>query len=213
MRPDSGRRWGQTTLTISPILSALPVEYIAATEDEFSTAEEYDDQIKETPAYYEVTSEDIAKEPILKVISSVNVELSDAIKIRQDRLVEHQEIVRLLAILNEKCGFKLFEGKFDCLGIKGDTALLYEVKTILESAPDQEKQTVKGVGQLKYYKFSIVQQQMNLSNIREVLVFSRKPDTGIIEFCTAENIVVIWRDGDSFQIFNVLTGGDENFNP
>jgi len=66
---------------------------------------------------------------------------------------------------------------------------------------------------LKYYKFSIVQQQMGLSDIREVLVFSRKPDTGIIDFCTAENIAVVWREGDSFQIFNIQTGGDDTFNP
>jgi len=91
--------------------------------------------------------------------------------------------------------------------------LLYEVKTILESSTDQEKQTVKGVGQLKYYKFSILQQQMRLSNIREILVFSNKPDMGIINFCTAENIAVIWRNVDSFQIFNVKNGGDDKFNP
>ena len=132
---------------------------------------------------------------------------------RQKRLAYHQEIVRLLAVLNEKSGFKLFEGKFDCLGIKGDKVLLYEVKTILESAIDQEKQTVKGVGQLKYYKFSIVKQQMKLSNIREILVFSKKPDTGIIDFCTAENIAVIWREDDSFQIFNIKTGECDNFTP
>ena len=193
---------------------AYPVENIVATEDELITLkEEYDIPTKEKTSFKEVTSEVIAKDPNLKVISSVNIELSDAIKTRQQRLAEHQEIVRLLAILNEKCGFKLFEGKFDCLGIKGDTALLYEVKTILESAPDQEKQTIKGVGQLKYYKFSIVQQQMEFSDIKEVLVFSRKPDTQIIDFCTAENIVVIWRDDDSFQIFNVSTGGDEDFIP
>ena len=192
---------------------AYPVGHIVVTEDEISTQEEYDVPTKERVAFREVTSDGIAKDPTLKVISSVSIDLSDAIRTRQNRLAEHQEIVRLLAVLNEKCGFQLFEGKFDCLGIKGDTALLYEVKTILESAPDQEKQTVKGVGQLKYYKFSIVEQQMGLSDIREILVFSRKPDTGIIGFCTAENIAVIWREGDSFQIFNVQKGGDDNFGP
>ncbi len=91
--------------------------------------------------------------------------------------------------------------------------MLCEVKTILKSAPDQEKQTVKGVGQLKYYKFSIVQQQMGISDIKEILVFSGKPDTGIIDFCTAENIAVIWREGDSFEIYNVQTGEDDTFDP
>ncbi len=192
---------------------AYPVGDIVVTEDEISTEKKYDIPTKERATFREVGVDDIAKDPTLKVISSVSIDLSDAIKTRQNRLAEHQEIVRLLAILNDRCGFKLFEGKFDCLGIKGDSALLYEVKTILETSTDQEKQTVKGVGQLKYYKFSIVQQQMGISDIKEILVFSRKPDTGIINFCTAENIAVIWREGVSFEIFNVQTGGDESFDP
>jgi len=192
---------------------AYPIGHIIITEDEISTEEEPDVPTKERATFRKVSSGDIAKDPTINVISSVSIDLSDAIKIRQKRLAEHQAIVRLLAILNEKCGFQLFEGKFDCLGIKGDTALLYEVKTILERATDQEKQTVKGVGQLKYYKFSIVEQQMGLSDIREILVFSTKPDAGMIEFCTAENIAVIWREDYSFQIFNIQTGGDDSFDP
>jgi hypothetical protein len=119
----------------------------------------------------------------------------------------------LLANLNEQNGFRLYEGKFDCLAIKNDTAILYEVKTILASASDEEKQTVKGVGQLKYYKFSIVIRQMRQANIKEAIVFSSRPETGIIEFCSAENISVIWRVGDAFQIYNIRTNADEVFNP
>lgn len=192
---------------------SYPVGHIFVTEDEISTEEEPDVPTKERVTFREVTSGDIAKDPSIKVVSSVSIDLSDAIRTRQKRLAEHQEIVRLLAVLNEKYGFKLFEGKFDCLGIKGDKALLYEVKTILESITDQEKQTIKGVGQLKYYKFSIVKQQMGLFDIREILVLSMKPDTGMIDFCTAENIAVIWREGDSFHIFNVQKDGDDNFVP
>lgn len=192
---------------------AYPIGHIIITEDEISTEEKPDVPTKERVTFRKVFSGDIAKDPTINVISSVSIDLSDAIKTRQKRLAEHQEIVRLLAILNEKCGFQLFEGKFDCLGIKGDTVLLYEIKTILERANDQEKQTVKGVGQLKYYKFSIVEQQMGLSDIREILVFSTKPGTGMIEFCTAENITVIWREEYSFKIFNIQTGKDESFDP
>ena len=108
---------------------------------------------------------------------------------------------------------QLFEGQFDCLAIKDDNALLYEVKTILASASDEEKQTVKGVGQLKYYKFSIVYRQMGFSNVKEVIVFSNKPGTGIIDFCSEENISVMWRCGDTFQIYNSRTGEDGIFNP
>lgn len=192
---------------------AFPVGYIVVTEDEISTDEESDITKKDRISFREVTSEDIAKEPTTSPGSSLSIDLAYAIKTRQRRLVEHQEIVRLLAILNEKCGFQLFEGRFDCLGIKSDSALLYEVKTILESAIDQEKQVVKGVGQLKYYKFSIVGKQMGISNIKELLVFSGKPNIELIEFCTAENVAVIWKEGESFLISNVTTGKDEQFIP
>lgn len=191
---------------------AYPTGHIVVTEDDIST-EELDVTTKARAPFREVTSSDIAKDPSINVVSSVSIDISEAIKTRQKRLADHQEIVRLLALLNEKCGFKLFGGKFDCLSVKGDKALLYEVKTILESTTDKEKQTIKGVGQLKYYKFSIVDQKMGLSDIREVLVFSRKPDIGIINFCASENIAVIWKEGNSFKIFNIHKNCDDNFVP
>lgn len=189
---------------------AYPVSKIIITEDEILTEGLTE---KQRSTHRKVTAAEIAKDPIFKVTSSLNIDITDAIKKRQERLAEHQEIVRLLALLHEKCGFQLFEGKFDCLAVKGDLALLYEVKTILENAYDQEKQTVKGFGQLKYYRFSIVEKEMGLSNIRELLVFSRKPRINIIEFCVAENIAVIWRTGNTFQIYNIQNKRDETFNP
>jgi len=83
----------------------------------------------------------------------------------------------------------------------------------LRSRTDEEKQAVRGVGQLKYYKFSIVKQKINLSSITEVLVFSMKPAVKIIDFCTTENITVVWREGNSFLLFNVWTGGADDFIP
>lgn len=190
---------------------AYPVGRLVITEDEITTEEQPE---RRTRAEYRQTNAgEIARDPNLNIISSVTVDYAEAIRIRQRRLAEHQEIVRLLASINENCGFQLYEGKFDCLAIKNDTALLYEVKTILASASDEEKQTVKGVGQLKYYKYSIVNRQMGYTNIKEVIVFSSRPETGIIDFCSAENISVIWRVGDAFHIYNIRTNADEVFNP
>lgn len=190
---------------------AYPIGQLVVTEDEITTEEQPTRKAKAT--YRETDLEGIAKDPNLNTVTSVSIDLAEAIRIRQRRLAEHQEIVRLLAELNAKQGFKLYEGKFDCLAIKGDKALLYEVKTILPTASDEEKQTVKGVGQLKYYKFSIVHKEMGYSKIKELLVFSSKPDIGIIEFCSAENILVVWRDGEAFQIYNKENNTDEVFNP
>lgn len=188
-----------------------PIGQLVITEDEITTEEEPTRKAKTT--YRETDLEGIAKDPNLNVVTSVSIDLAEAIRIRQKRLAEHQEIVRLLAKLNAKQDFKLYEGKFDCLAIKNNTALLYEVKTILPTASDEEKQTVKGVGQLKYYKFSIVHKQMGYIKIKEMLVFSSKPDKGIIEFCLAENILVMWLTDDTFQIFNPKTNTSEVFNP
>lgn len=190
---------------------AYPVGQLVITEDEITTEGQTTRKAKAT--YRETDLEGIAKDPNLNAVTSVSIDLAEAIRIRQRRLAEHQEIVRLLAELNARYGFKLYEGKFDCLAIKDDIALLYEVKTVLPTASDEEKQTVKGVGQLKYYKFSIVHKEMGYTKIKELLVFSSKPDNGIIEFCSAENILVVWRTDDTFQVFNTKTNADEVFNP
>ncbi len=192
---------------------AYPTGQVVITEDEISTEEEPTRKAKTVSPFRITSSGEIAKNPNLKIVSSVSIDLADAIRIRQRRLAEHQNIVRLVALLNEEYGFKLFEGKFDCLAVKGEAALLYEVKTILKTASDEERQTVKGVGQLKYYKFSIVHKQMGYSKIKEVLVFSQKPDAGIIEFCGAENIAPIWKEGNGFLIFDSRSGVEESFKP
>src|SRR6218665_257450 len=188
-----------------------PIGQLIITEDEITTEEHPARKIRAN--FRETNSERIGRDPNLHVVSSVSIDLAETIRIRQRRLAEHQEIVRQLAAINAEQGFRLFEGKFDCLAIKGDTALLYEVKTILSAASDEEKQTVKGVGQLKYYKFSVVHRQMGYRNIKEIIVFSSKPDSGIIEFCSAENISAVWRNGNAFQIYNTENTSCEVFNP
>ena len=78
---------------------------------------------------------------------------------------------------------------------------------------DQEKQTVKGVGQLKYYKFSIVQRQMGFENIREILVYSQKPNDSLIEFCISENISIVWLDEGTFKVFYPENNSEIDFEP
>lgn len=190
---------------------AYPIGQLIVTEDEITTEER---PLRRQRADFRGTdSQAIARDPNLNEVVSVSIDLSEAIRLRQKRLAEHQEIVRLLALVNETSGFELFEGNFDCLAVKDDSGLLYEVKTILPSASDEEKQTVKGVGQLKYYRFSVVHKQMGYSETKQVLVFSHRPNSELIEFCLSEKIDVIWRHQDGFQIFNVKTGTDDIFDP
>src|SRR5690606_21425212 len=155
----------------------------------------------------------IAVDPIFNTISTVSIDYTESIRIRQQRLSEHQEIVRLLGLFCEKRAFELYEGKFDCLSTMEDTALVFEIKTILNSMPDQEKQTIKGVGQLKYYKFSIVNRQMEYEDIKEFLVYSQKPQVSLIEFCTSENIKVVLLEEGIFKIYDSVSNEDIDFEP
>lgn len=188
---------------------------VSVTEDEITTEREFNAPYPQIPNYREVNANTIARDPNLAAITSSSIDLAEAIRKRQNRLAKHQEIVRLLAILNANSGLNLYEGKFDCLA-KTNTqeALLYEIKTILDLSSDQEKQTVKGLGQVKYYKFSIVIREMNLNNVTSFLVFSQRPNQSLIDFCVYENVNVVWLDNQ--QVFNIYDDdkkGDQVFNP
>lgn len=196
--------------------NSYPVGQIIVTEDEISTeipsSATNQDGVPYSQ-YRNVTSDTIAVDPVFNTSSSVTIDYTESIRIRQERLAEHQNIVRQLGLFCEQKGFDLYEGKFDCLSTMEETALVFEIKTILNSMSDQEKQTIKGVGQLKYYKFSIVNRQMEYEDIKEFLVYSQKPEISLIEFCTAENIKVVWLEDGVFKIFDSDTNEDIDFEP
>ena len=195
---------------------AFPVGNIVITEDEITTeipsGATNQDGVPYSQ-YRNVTSDTIAVDPVFNTSSSVTIDYTESIRIRQERLAEHQNIVRQLGLFCEQKGFDLYEGKFDCLSTMEETALVFEIKTILNSMSDQEKQTVKGVGQLKYYKFSIVNRQMEYEDIKEFLVYSQKPEVSLIEFCSVENIKVVWLEDGVFKIIDVDTNEDVDFEP
>jgi hypothetical protein len=190
---------------------AFPISTEIVTEDEITTIENNLSGVILND-YRLVNVDNIAIVPNFSEITNSTIDLTSAIRIRQRRLAEHQDIVRSLAQVIHRNGYDLYEGKFDCLSVRDDTALLFEVKTLSESNIDEEKQTVKGVGQIKFYNFSIVRERMGYANISDYLVFSRKPSDLIIRFCRRESIVVLWRIGSEFYYYD-----DQNnqtlFNP
>ncbi len=193
---------------------AYPVNQTIITEDEItSIIPEKKLGTVSKPQFWDTTAQEIAKDPLVKNIEAVTIDISDAIRIRQQRLSEHQRCVRLLAKFNEDSGCTIYEGKFDCLAVnRKDKAFLYEVKTLSESLADLETQTIKAVGQIKYYAYSIVQEQMGLSDIKEIVVYTRQPTIDIIEFCFSIGIYVIWLEGDDFKFLNPDTNKSENLN-
>ncbi|GGD30480.1 hypothetical protein [Flavobacterium orientale] len=196
--------------------NSFPIGQLIVTEDEISTEIPQGSTNQDGIPYSQyrlVTAETIAIDPIFNTISSVTIDLTQSILIRQQRLSHHQEIVRQLGLFCEERAFELYEGKFDCLSTMEETALVFEIKTILNSMSDQEKQTIKGIGQLKYYKFSIVSSQMEYEDIKEFLVYSQKPQLSLIEFCTAENIKVVWLEEGIFKIYDSFSNADIDFEP
>jgi len=182
----------------------FPTRQVLITEDDISS-ELFDineAEKREYITYRKVTKEEIGKNPVFGEITASSIDLTESIKIRQIRSLLHQKIVRQLGELCHENGLILYEGKFDCLATNDDNskALLFEIKTITKSLSDQEKQTVKAVGQLKYYKHSIVKNKMNITDIKEFIVFSEKPDISMINFCKQENIDVLWTD-DILKIY------------
>lgn len=194
---------------------AYPVGQTIITEDEISSDTTIISRAPYTvrQQYWATSAEEIARDPTLSKIAKVSIDISDAIRIRQKRLSEHQECVRMLAEINETSGFEIYEGKFDCLAVQGQLALLYEVKTLSSNLSDLENQTIKGVGQLKYYNYSIVQNQMGLTTVNEIILYSRMPTTDIINFCCSIEIDVLWRDGDEFKFYNLDKDQIELFDP
>ena len=193
--------------------NAFPVKETSITEEDISSTivnPKIFTQRTSTP-YWEANVDNIAKKPQFNQISDVNIDLASAIKIRQQRLEEHQNVVRILASMHAKLNYKLFEGKFDCLCIKSDVCLLYEVKTLSNTLSDLESQTIKAVGQLKYYNFSIVKKKMGHESVKEFLVFTKEPNKDIIEFCENIGIQVIWLQDGSFFYFN--NNSNTLFNP
>ncbi|MDD7914266.1 hypothetical protein [Polaribacter ponticola] len=196
--------------------NSFPIGQLSVTEDEISTEIPPESANQDGILYSQfrpVTAGTIAVDPIFNTVSGVTIDLTQSILIRQERLSQHQEIVRQLGLFCEERAFELYEGKFDCLSTMEETALVFEIKTILSSMSDQEKQTIKGVGQLKYYKFSIVNRQMEYEDIKEFLVYSQKPQVSLIEFCTAENIKVVWLEEGIFKIYDSVSNEDIDFEP
>lgn len=181
---------------------AFPTNQITITEDEIATEVPEISPRGEIAQFRQVNINTLAQAPQFNAVAPTYIDLTEAIRIRQSRHTLHQTIVRNIGQLCSTKGLDLYEGKYDCFATNNNQInSLFEIKTITDSKSDQEKQIVKGIGQLKYYKYSIVQNRMGIANnIQEYLVLSRKPHQELIDFCKQEQVNVIWYDGEIFII-------------
>lgn len=119
-------------------------------------------------------------------------DLSTGIATRKKRTERHQDIVKLIALDLERKGYKLFENPVDCLAVKkDDKALLFEIKTLDGSMPDEKKQVQKAFSQLYYYEEFFVKEKIN-NAIQKIVVFESIISEKHISFFEKNEIKVFW---------------------
>lgn len=121
------------------------------------------------------------------------VDLRKKIKLLKDRRVRHEKIVKNIATLLDKLGYKLSKGNIDCLAIKDNTAIIVEVKTLDGSISDEIKQVRAAHGQLDYYAEYIEDKYM----VYKLAIFESKISEEHIQFLHKFNKLVLWMDNEN----------------
>ena len=127
-------------------------------------------------------------------------DLSEGINERLKRRKEHEELVKELAHYLENKNYKLYEGQIDCLAIKNDVALIFEIKTLNGEATDERSQVLKALAQLKYYKKFAMGQFSQLEKVYSLIVFSSKISDKYIEFLEENIIYTLYKENENINI-------------
>lgn len=126
-------------------------------------------------------------------------DLSEGIEERLKRRKEHEELVRDLAYYLENKGYKLYEGQIDCLAIKDDIALIFEVKTLNGEAKDERSQVLKALAQLKYYKKFSMGKFCELEKVYSLALFSSKLSDQYIEFLEENSMHTLYKENEKIS--------------
>ncbi|MDT9331817.1 NERD domain-containing protein, partial [Clostridium perfringens] len=118
---------------------------------------------------------------------------------RLKRRKEHEELVRDLAYYLENKGYKLYEGQIDCLAIKDDIALIFEVKTLNGEIKDERAQVLKALAQLKYYKKFAMGKFSELEKVYSLALFSSKISDQYIEFLEENSIHTLYKENEKIS--------------
>lgn len=109
----------------------------------------------------------------------------------RDRTDEHQDILSKLRKMYAEKDWTTGIGNFDLLALKGEIALLHEVKTI---NANERLQIIDALGKLTYYEAFDVPSIIGDSQatVQKILVFSKRPEQAHIAFLRKLGIWVIW---------------------
>lgn len=133
------------------------------------------------------------------------VDYSDAKKKLRYRTERHQQIVKKLAKYLEACGFTIYESAIDCLAIRGDDVLIFEIKTVDSSEVDERKQVRTALAQLCFYEEFRMANYKGVEPVK-IAVFERKIEEKYVDFLKKYDIETFWYIGD--QLSSSKTGLD-----
>lgn len=119
------------------------------------------------------------------------VDLSKGIFEIKKRTERHQDIVKLLANNLAGAGYKLYEYPVDCLALKNNELLLFEIKTLNGRLSDEKKQVRNAFSQLFYYEEFYVKKKFELK-VKKYVLFEKKISDDHIEFFEKYGINVLW---------------------
>ena len=162
----------------------------------------------------EVDPEDISKVPDFGELNpNGSFDLSAANEIRKKRTIQHHKAVASIAKLIAEEGFKVFEYPYDCLGHKAGTgSLLIEVKTLDGTTTDEHRQSVKALGQLKFYNHFHVPGELKKPNMAEVAAYNQTPSVSMVQFMNTNQIISVWSNEDYWFTVD-MTGSTVKLSP
>lgn len=153
------------------------------------------------------SSSEIGKDYVFHDYDSDFKDISLEKKKRTERTKRHQALLRKIANVLEKNGYKLYEGIMDCAAVKHkEKTLLIEVKTLSGEGEDELHQVRKSLSQLLYYEEFHLSQIPNCSNsnVIKVVLFENKIQDKYISFLNKYGCRVLWGNEN-----NELVGVDE----
>ncbi len=146
-----------------------------------------------------VTAATMAATPDYREGGQTVVDLADSIALRQRRTAQHQVLVRLMAATLEAAGFTLFENPFDCLARHCRAAILIEAKTLDGSPSDERRQAEKALGQIRGYAHFDIPNDVDASDLRQIVLFSERPSEEIATFLTTNDVEVVWPEDGTWK--------------
>ena len=90
--------------------------------------------------------------------------------------------------------------------------MLIEVKTLDGTTTDEHRQSVKALGQLKFYNHFHVPGELKKPNMAEVAAYNQTPSVSMVQFMNTNQIISVWSNEDYWFTVD-MTGSTVKLSP